>query len=207
MTAVIIPTLDPDSAMCRNAVAAVEATAPHVEIILEHDTERAGFAETCNAAACRTTADRLIFLNDDTLAADGWADALLAHVTDTTIAGARLVYPDGAPQHTGVFLRRRGVLEAYNRTTEAPSGEVPAVTGACLAIARPLWDRLGGFDETFVNGYEDVDLCLRARQTGATVRYVAEATVVHLESRSPGRFDHVRHNVALLNERWGHLPI
>jgi GT2 family glycosyltransferase len=206
VTAVIIPTLDPDSEMCRAAVQAVEETTSGVEIIVEHDTDRAGFAATCNAAANRTTADTLVFLNDDTLVQPGWLMGL-APFADLGPVGAHLIYPDGTTQHAGVHLRRRSVLEAYNWTGPAESSEVPAVTGACLAISREWWDRLEGFDEAFVNGYEDVDLCLRAWEAGGTCWYIADALVVHFESQSAGRFDHAQDNVALLQERWGHLDI
>jgi GT2 family glycosyltransferase len=209
MTAVIIPTLNPDTDMCRQAVQAVEETTSGVEIIVEHDQHRDGFAATCNAAANRTTADLLVFLNDDTVAQPGWLSELTPYA-DLGPTGAHLVYPDGSTQHAGVhFRRRQGVLEAYNWTRPAASSEVPAVTGACLAISRDWWDRLEGFDEAFVNGYEDVDLCLRARELGGTCWYVADSTVVHFESRSDPevRFGHVAENIALLQERWGHLPV
>lgn len=209
-TAIVIPTLDPDSTMIRRCVESVHATAAGNELVIQHDRDRDGFAVTCNRGAASTDADVLVFLNDDTVCMDGWLEALEAALgasVGDVIAGSHLFYTDGGTQHSGVFLRRCGVLEAYNRTVPAPSGEVPAVTGACLAVGRSLWDRLGGFDEGFRNGYEDVDLCLRARSLGASVRFVAESRVVHLESRSPGRFDHVSHNVALLNERWGHLSV
>ena len=213
--AVIIPTLDPESEMCVAAVDAVMATAPDAFIIVEHDQLRAGFAETCNAGAARTTADILVFLNDDTVVQTGWLEALTAPlstrngVPSAAITGAALFYPDGQIQHSGVFMRRdvHGRLEAYNRRTPSPSGPVPAVTGACLAVRRDVWDDLGGFDESYRTGYEDVDLCLRARQAGHEVRFVAESQVVHLESKSPGRFDHAAENIALLQERWGDLPI
>ena len=210
--AVIIPTLDPESEMCVAAVDAVTATAPDAFVIVEHDQLRAGFAETCNAGAARTTADILVFLNDDTVVQTGWLEALtqpLSGPESAAIAGSALFYPDGQIQHSGVFLRRdqAGRLEAYNRRTASPSGTVPAVTGACLAIRRDVWDDLGGFDESYRNGYEDVDLCLRARQDGHEVAFVAESQVVHLESRSPGRFDHAPQNIALLQERWGDLPV
>ena len=210
--AVVIPTLDPESEMCVAAVDAVTATAPDVFVIVEHDQLRAGFAETCNAGAARTTADLLVFLNDDTVVQTGGLDALtqpLYGPESVAIAGAALFYPDGQIQHSGVFLRRdpAGRLEAYNRRTASPSGPVPAVTGACLAIRRDVWDDLGGFDESYRNGYEDVDLCLRARQDGHEVALVAESQVVHFESRSEGRFDHVADNIALLQERWGSLPV
>ena len=43
---------------------------------------------------------------------------------------------------------------------------MPAVTGACMLVERALWRRLGGFDENYVNGGEDIDLCFRARAEG-----------------------------------------
>ena len=150
----------------------------------------------------------LVFLNDDTIPQPGWLDAIEAAVTDDRIVGGLMVYPDGNIQHSGVFFRRRnGTLEAYNRQTTAPSGEVPAVTGACLAITRKRWDDLGGFDGGYLNGYEDVDICLRHREAGGHVWYAAECVVVHLESQSPGRFTHAQQNVARLQARWGQLPI
>ena len=207
--AVIIPTLDPESEMCVAAVDAVTATAPDAFVIAEHDRDRAGFARTCNTAAARATADALVFLNDDTIAQTGWLTAILGRLDDRTIVGVHLVYPDGQTQHSGVFLQRdhAGRLEAYNRREVAESGPVPAVTGACLAVTAATFRGLGGFDEGYVNGYEDVDLCLRHRQAGGTVTYAAGCQVVHYESVSPGRFDHVAENVALLNDRWGGLPV
>lgn len=208
---VVIPTLDPDSEMCQAAVDAVTETAPDAFVIVEHDQERAGFAETCNAGALRTTADTLVFLNDDTHVLPGWLEALtepLCSPEGDVIAGCRLVYPDGQIQHTGAFLRRDslGRLEAFNRKVDARPGPVPAVTGACLAIKRETWERLGGFSEDYVNGYEDVDLCLRHRKAGGEVVWT-DGTVVHFESRSAGRFDHAPDNIRLLQERWGDLPI
>lgn len=198
---VIIPTLDPDAPLTKQCLRHI-GDGP--EVIVAHDTNRTGFAATCNRGATQATGDVLVFLNDDTIPQPGWLDPLAAAVRDDTIAGNLLLYPDGNVQHSGVFLRRRGpYLEAYNRRTAAPANEVPAVTGACLAIAHTTWDRLDGFDEGYRNGYEDVDLCLRHRQTGGRVWYAPDSVVVHVESQSPGRFDHVDHNVRLLNERWG----
>jgi len=209
--AIIIPTLDGCSEMAQACLRALDDTAVDAKVWVEHDIDGNGFGFTCNEAARQwTDADVLVFLNDDTIPQPGWLDPLLAVVDDDTIAGSLLLYPDGRVQHSGVFLRRRqGLLEAYNRTRPAPSGEVPAVTGACLAVTRNTWEALGGFDEGYRNGYEDVDLCLRHRQAGGTVRYVAESVVVHLESQSDPalRFGHARQNIDLLQQRWGDLPI
>lgn len=202
---VIIPTLDPDAPLTKQCLRHI-GDGP--EVIVAHDTNRTGFAATCNRGATQATGDVLVFLNDDTIPQPGWLDAIEAAVTDDRIVGGLMVYPDGNIQHSGVFFRRRnGTLEAYNRQTTAPSGEVPAVTGACLAITRKRWDDLGGFDGGYLNGYEDVDICLRHREAGGHVWYAAECVVVHLESQSPGRFTHAQQNVARLQARWGQLPI
>lgn len=167
--------------------------------------DHAGFAAACNVGASYVDTDRVVFLNNDTIPQPGWLDALNRHAG---VVGAQLVYPDGRSQHTGVFLRTRGeLLEAFNRTLPAPTAHVPAVTGACLLIDRPLFDELGGFDEGFINGYEDVDLCLRARSRGVDVVYAADSVVVHLESQTEGRFDHASENIERLQDRWGHLEV
>lgn len=65
---------------------------------------------------------------------------------------------------------------------------VSAVTGACLAIRREVFAELGGFDPCFPVNYNDVDLCLRARQAGYQVILEPAAVLRHDEcqSRRPG---------------------
>lgn len=202
---VIIPTLDPDSPMLAHCIANVGDGA---QVHVEHDQDRTGFAATCNRGVAATDGDLIVLLNDDTVPQPGWLYPLQTAARDDRMVGSLLAYPDGRIQHSGVFFRRRaGVLEAFNRRTSAQSSEVPAVTAACVAITRKRWVELDGLDESYVNGYEDVDLCLRHRADGGHVWFAAESVVAHLESQSPGRFDHAAKNIALLQQRWGDLPI
>ncbi len=57
---------------------------------------------------------------------------------------------------------------------------VDQVMGAFLMIRRDLFAALGGFDERFFVYYEDVDLCLRAREAGYAVRHLAGPSARHL---------------------------
>jgi GT2 family glycosyltransferase len=50
------------------------------------------------------------------------------------------------------------------------------VSGACLVLRAACIDQVGGFDERFGSYFEDVDLCLRARDAGWKVGVVMEAT-------------------------------
>lgn len=176
-------------------------------VVIDND-ENVGFARACNQGAANASGDRLVFLNNDTIAQPGWLDRLDTALDEHPLVGARLLYPDGRVQHAGVDIRdEAGILVAYNRRRglidhPEPARPVDAVTGACLAIRRDLWDQLDGFDEGFVNGYEDVDLCLRAG--GAW--YEPRAVLIHRESASgPVRWSHVRENVARLQEKHGWL--
>lgn len=168
--------------------------------LLRNDTNE-GFAPACNRGAREASTDVVIFLNNDTIPQPGAIDALAVECSaERPVVGCHLVYPDGRTQHAGViFTRPNRVLTAVNITEPRPSGPRPAVTGACMAVHRDTFINVGGFNEGFRNGYEDVDLCLALG--GAW--YTAAAQVVHLESMTPGRFDHAQHNIDLLQQRWG----
>lgn len=170
-----------------------------------------GFAAACNQGAEVASGELVVFLNNDCEVQGGWLEPLVENIeAGAGIAGSLLVHPDGSVAHAGVAFHRTpdGTLVATNRTGEHAQSSVDAVTGACLAIRKDLFFRLGGFDEGYMNGYEDVDLCLQARRAGWTVMYDPASVVVHHESASgPARWTHVRQNVARLQERWGDLDV
>ncbi len=61
--------------------------------------------------------------------------------------------------------------------------------GASLLVRRAVLEQVGLFDEAFFLYFEEVDLCLRARQAGWTCWYVPGAQVVHLAGQSSGVTD------------------
>jgi GT2 family glycosyltransferase len=127
------------------------------------------------------------------------------------VAGSLLLYPDTREvQHAGIDFTFDGI--PYHRFRFCPfetqgvdvSGIVRAVTGACFLTQRDLFGRLGGFDEGFVNGYEDVDFCLRAAAAGGLSYYCSDSVLLHHESGTPGRIDRRREaaNLDYLLRRW-----
>jgi len=143
-------------------------------------------------AASRPT---LVFLNDDVEpVAPDWLGALLRPLTqkDVGITGGLLLYPDGTVQHAGISVGMR-TSPAHPGRGEMCSPwwpwlrltrEVSAVTGACLAIRRSVWEELDGFDRRFHANYNDVDLCLRARRAGYSVVLESSAVLHHREART-----------------------
>lgn len=196
---VIIPTIRANPKMLRRCIEIVRDSGIEPTV-----AEGGTFAQNCNSAAIGD--DLLLFLNDDTEPQSGWLEPIVAAFDDEKvgIVGCKLIYPNGSLQHAGVGFRDNNGIEAFNITFfDFPTRDVEAVTGACMAVRTSMFDDLGGFDEGFRNGYEDIDLCLRASLAGWRIVYVAESVVVHHESQSgPARWTHVRDNIARLQERW-----
>lgn len=168
-----------------------------------------GFAAGCNEGSNYTHGDTLIFLNNDTRVRDLWLEPLVYELDDPTVgaAGPLLLYPDNRIQCAGIGINWTHPLgqEAFNRQqfTDTPH-DVPAVTGACLAIRADVFNEVGGFDTEYWNGYEDVDLCLKLREAGYRIVCTPHSQVVHYESQSDPveRFRCVKENVFRLRGKW-----
>lgn len=176
--------------------------------------ENLGFAKACNQGAAQACGKFLVFLNNDTRVASGWLDGLVACATsdkEIGVVGAKLLFEDGLVQHAGVVfdhkLKPVHIYKFFHPRHPAveKQREFQAVSAACMLLKKELFEQLGKFDEKFVNGYEDVDLCLRLRRTGFKVVYCPKSVVIHLESKTPGRFDAMHANTRLLMQRWGNV--
>lgn len=170
------------------------------EVCQEYKTERVEWGEPFHFSLMnqrgvdRAVGEVLVFVNDDVIARDGdWLQALGVQCMRPEVAcvGARLVYPDGLLQHGGIVLGAGELTDHIGRNMlEHPlwhwlhlTRNVSAVTGACLAIRKELYERIGGFDAAFPVNFNDVDLCLRASEHGRVV-LEAQATLIHEECRT-----------------------
>ena len=179
-------------------------------IRLISNSENEGFAHASNQGAQAARGTLLLFLNNDTQVTPDWLDAMVqaARRSHVGIVGAKLLYADNRIQHAGIgFINDIPDHPHRQASADAPEvnqfRELDMVTGACLLIQRELFLKLAGFDETYRNGVEDIDLCLRARAAGWKVVYEPKAVVYHLEGQSAGRFNHVNENLRLFFNRWG----
>ncbi len=176
-----------------------------------------GFAKACNQGARISRGNYLLFLNNDTEVQPGWLDPLL-HILDTdekvATVGGKLLFPDRTIQHAGVVLTDAkgrdplmGLhLYAKEKSDFAMANErrvYQAVTAACALIRKSAFDKIGGFDEGFWNGYEDVDLCLQFQAQDYLTIYEPASVVIHHESQSgPERFTKVKENIQRLHQKW-----
>jgi N-acetylglucosaminyl-diphospho-decaprenol L-rhamnosyltransferase len=175
--------------------------AHRVRLDLVLNSENRGFAAACNQGAARGRAPFVLFLNPDVRVDPDTVAGAARHLDDPVncavgILGVQLLDPEGRVQAScaraptaaslllqTVFLDRicpglvpRHFLSEWDHGDTRP---VDQVMGAFLMIRRALFDRLGGFDERFFLYYEDVDLCLSARQAGWAVVHYAGARAIH----------------------------
>ncbi len=179
-----------------------------------------GFARGCNLGAQASAGRYLLFLNNDTEVTPGWLDPLvdtLDHDATVGTVGSKLLFPDGTIQHGGVAIIdhevRPGVVEFGGRHLgwklpgDDPNCNRPrvcqALTAACLLVRRRPFEDVGGFDDAYWNGNEDVDLCFKLGEAGWRHVYEPASVVIHHESQSgPERWRKVRHNMEVLTSRW-----
>ncbi|MCK0198404.1 glycosyltransferase [Ancylobacter sp. 6x-1] len=166
--------------------------------------------------------DILVFMNNDVeVITPGWLAEMVAVVCRPEVGcvGAKLLYGDGRVQHAGVSLepgplamhvhRLRGSEELGSNAELAGLARCSAVTAACLAVRRDVFDEVGGFDEHKLRiAYNDIDLCLKVEDSGRSNVCVAYEPLFHLEGASrhtqadPVKIAQDRREMNAFRNRW-----
>ncbi len=133
---------------------------------------RPGANAARNAAAQASSGRCLMFCDADDVVDAHW----MTRMWNALVAGHDLVvgYLDYRELNDPDTLKWRG---ARGAGTYVHLGFLPAGHLCNLAVTRSLFDQLGGFDEHFVGGADDVDFCWRAQLAGARFQYLPDAVV------------------------------
>ncbi len=152
-----------------------------------------GFAGGCNRGASAASGELLLFLNPDAVVAPGFREAIERPLADgrgwaawqglVTAEGGTVVNTRGGVVHFTGIAWAGGAGEPLDpgdgSTGHGPGVEPGFVSGACLAIPRDVFERVGGFAERFFLYHEDVDLSLRLRLAGHALGVEPAARVDH----------------------------
>jgi GT2 family glycosyltransferase len=189
----------------------------HANVRLIRNAENQGFGGACNIGLAAAKGDVLVLLNQDTIVQPEWLAALVnvfAEGATIGMAGSKALFPDGTIQHAGATIDARGASThlGYRQPDTGQFDQLADsdyVTGASLAIRRPLYEQIGGFDPGFFPAYlEDVDLCYRVREAGWRVVYVPTSVLIHNERSSAatpnyaGALLYHRHRLRFVCKHW-----
>src|SRR5262249_17265592 len=154
-----------------HSVDVVQRACPAARLI--RSAANLGFSAGCNLGLRAAAGEYLLLLNQDARLQPGCLEALLAGFDahpEAGILGCKILYPESHTlQHAGGWVDwplgyayHFGYQETDRGQWEQPRS-VEFVTGAALALRRPVMDQIGCLDEQFWPGYfEDLDYCRRA---------------------------------------------
>ena len=207
----LAPHLSPDDEVAvvdyeSNRQALADALRDHPRVITVPRPDNRGFAAGVNLAAASTRAPFLLLLNPDAVLEGPVVRELEEWMTSQPqvgVAGARVLNADGSVQPTArrfpdattllggrsTWLTSRFPGNWFSRRNLVGVGtttpiDVDWLSGACLMTRRDLFDRLGGFDESFFLYWEDADFCWRAASAGFRRTYVPTSPVRHVGGKS-----------------------
>lgn len=194
--------------------------------------KKGSFAVNCNAMAKDAKTEYILFLNNDTYPEYCFAEKLLNSIKrpDEWMVGPKIVFSKNVIKHV-VFNERVnhvfgikdqvqcawidyneqfmpyefGRLKAQNNPLISSRRRVLGVSGCVMLVKREKFLELGGFDEHFVNGWEDNDFNLKVLEAGGIGVYNPYAVVKHefAGSDSIGRFDKEQENYDYFIRKWG----
>ncbi|MEM4720588.1 MAG: glycosyltransferase [Candidatus Methanomethylicaceae archaeon] len=164
-----------------------------------HNPEQVHFARNVNLGAKNSRGTYLCILNNDTIVTPNWLEKLLAvYGRFTSLPDLERPCPPPAviaPCSNYVMrhqmIKFDGSLESlpdFAREVETKfRGKwlyAAVVSGFCMLVVKEVFDVLGGFDESFINGNEDVDFCARVNDVGYSCIVDLSTFIFHYGSQT-----------------------
>lgn len=150
------------------------------------------FSAICNFAARESNGNFLCFLNNDALILNSQTLPLLvsrAADPDAGVVGPVILETSFQIQEFGLAFGYKGIAgplysKEYIQDKKISAlmscdHQVSAISFSCAVLRKETFSRLGGLDEHFAVGLNDIDFCYRARISGLKNIVVSSALVLH----------------------------
>jgi GT2 family glycosyltransferase len=179
------------------------------EVRFVQSRENVGFGRANNLGVRYARGDVLLLLNPDTEVRGRAIEELYTRVHELPrpgVIGCRLLNTDGSLQRNCVqpfptipnqilncealqrWFPKIGLwLTATTFKDAASPVPVEAVSGACMAVHRRVFDLVGGFSTEYFMYGEDLDLCYKTRAAGLVNYHVPRVEIVHHGGGSTGQ--------------------
>lgn len=211
-----LETIVVDNASADGAADMVDREFPDVRLV--RNAENRGFSRANNQAAACAQGRHLFFLNNDTRLPPGALSRLVNYLEthpEVGIVGPRLRDGEGQVQisyrpkptlgallHRTCLFRWTGLLrKSYQRYRRRHFDAervqpVEVLMGAAMLVRRDRFRQLGGWDEDFHFGGEDLELCYRVNRQ-APVVYYPEVEITHFGRASTRQNPHANTQIAV----------
>ncbi len=179
------------------------------QVMLVENDDNLGFGKANNQGMRMAKGEYIFLLNSDVIVLEGGVQKLVDYLDthpDATMVGPRLLNEDrtfqlacrrSLPNPLNSFLYLFGIskiikskkIASYKKEYDDPTVTEPVegISGAAMMFRRVVFEKTGGFDETFFMYGEDLDLCKQVQDNGWKTVYVADAQIVHLGGGSSAK--------------------
>ena len=157
------------------------------------------FSDKCNVGAEAAEGDIIVFYNDDVFPiVRDWIERLIEYlwIPGVGATSPQLLYKDGTIQYSGMISGTPGMAgTAYHRlplyhwdsflSLNQAVRNISILSGACCAIRRDLFLKVGGFDPVNTpDGHSDLDLSYKVLEAGFRCVYTPYALLTHVGNHS-----------------------
>lgn len=195
-------------------------THPNVSVLEYH--EPFNYSAINNFAVAHAKGEVVVLMNNDVeVISKGWLTEMMQHALRPEIGavGAKLYYDNDTIQHAGVVLGIGGVAghshKYFPKNAHGYFGRLKiiqnysAVTAACLAVRKKLYEEVGGLEEEHLKvAFNDVDFCMKLQECGYRNLWTPYVKLYHHESVSRGsdeseeKKERFMKEVLFMKEKW-----
>lgn len=176
-----------DNASDDNSVNFVNKNYPTYKVV--KNKINLGFAKGNNVGVKHAKGEYLLFLNNDTEVTQDFLSILVREIKSSNKLGIvqpkiLLLEKKDTLDSIGSFLTSTGFLNHYGfeeKDTKLKDKKIYlfSAKGACFLMRKELFNAVGGFDNDYVNYFEETDLCWRVWLNGKKILYVPAAKIYH----------------------------
>jgi GT2 family glycosyltransferase len=184
-----------DNKSTDNSIDYIKSNFPNIKIIKNNGNY--GYAKGYNEGLKKINADIFCLLNNDVEVSQNWIKPVMNEFRSNPItaavqpkilnyknkdyfdyAGAAGGFIDslGYPYCDG---RIHNIIEKDKKQYDY-NKDIFWASGACLFIRKDIFIKLNGFDESFFNHMEEIDLCWRILKSGLKIKYIYNSKVFHV---------------------------
>lgn len=172
-----------------------------------------GYSVGNNIGFINSTGEYVLLLNNDIeIITPNWLELFLESLNEENISivGPKLLFDDNTVQCAGIAFNNINCMPYHIfqglKSTDSlvcKSRVLQATTGACLFMKASTFSSVKGFSPKYLNGAEDIDLCLKINKMfGTKVKYDHRIEILHYESKSVGRSIAIEYNRKILQKEW-----
>ncbi len=152
------------------------------------------FSKNYNQGINEVDTDFVVIQNNDTVAINDYVSKLMKVAVINTVGacGPRMLYKNGTIQHDGqIIFNPDGSFTHPGHVNLTAPGATPTgrhavdgITAAGMFINTKLFRRIGGFDESFKDIYQDVHFNIKLKSLGLTAICDRDAQIYHYDNTS-----------------------